>query len=357
MTQARKSVTENTYLDMDGGKIQETTQDKSSEEGPSGYKEPQEPSSGGDNAEQPPVLERSNTEMENPIIEMTYLHMAIKEKTEKYLKLVDDVKTRNEESSDANQCGYKESEKPMPMPSSNWSPARESNPTPEISPSIEMMYLHKADEKYLEIVDDVTIEEEKSADEGHIESGTEEPMPCRPTSSAKFNALLSPAPESSSALGVTLNIMMTCFTKNGEKKVEMCRYMSLDHNVRRVEEQGRYEAPMPGTCSTGVYELPSAQESSNALRAAPTAENLNTDDDYDDVMTENENSTDVSPSGYEEPDVVNTEPPPVPERRQFPRMTDSATSTRGETSVCQELQLRKISLENIVHIIKSTMKA
>ena len=137
-------------------------------------------------------------------------------------------------------------------------------------------------------------------------------------------------PGSSSVLGVTQNIEMTYLHKKDDEKVDKYRYMTLDQDRKRREDLGRYEAPC--TSSTCINEQPPAQESHSALGATCAAESLlNTDDAYDEVMTENGNSSDTSGGGYEEPDVVNLEQPQVPER-------SPQRATSGEISDYQELQ-------------------
>ena len=67
-------------------------------------------------------------------------------------------------------------------------------PTSGVNLNTEMMYLHNADQKEEKhLVDDVTIKEEKSSNEGQQKTGPEGPMPCRSTSSDKLNAEHSPA--------------------------------------------------------------------------------------------------------------------------------------------------------------------
>ena len=180
--------------------------------------------------------------------------------------------------------------------------------------NVEMTHLHEAEEKiekYLELVDDFIIKNEKSSDEVQHESGAEELMSC--TSSAKINSELFLV-----GLGATpkISIEMTYLHKKDEEKVEKYRCMSLDDDLRRREDISRYETPCASTAE--VNERPAAQENHQ----------------YDDVLIESENSSVPDARGYEEPDVVNSERPPVPGRSHSQRVT----STPGETSVYQELQ-------------------
>ena len=244
-------------------------------------------------------------------------------------------------SSDANLG--EESEKPMPcIPISSDGfyaerlPAPESNPTSGASLNIEMTYLHKAEEnfeKYLEIVDDVIINKEKPPEEGQDKKPN------------RFIAEQLISRECSSALGATPNISieMTYLHKQDEEKV--------DH--KRREYRVLYKAPC--TSSDMINERRPSLEISSALGVTSAAEDLmDTDDDeYDDVLIENEISSDTSPGGYEEPDVVNSERPPVtppdgyeeidvvnPERSPVPGRSHSrrVTSNPGETSFYQELR-------------------
>ena len=196
--------------------------------------------------------------------------------------------------------------------------------------------MNKNDEKvhkYLEIVHDNKTEKKRSSYEDQHESVPEEPVAC---TTAKLTAKLRPAPERSSPSTATLNIEMTYLHKKDEEKVEMCRYMTLDDDAKRMEDLDRYEAPCyHGTSTAGVSERPAAHEGHLALGVTPNAENfLNTGDEYDEVMTESENSSDTSPVGYEDPDVVNSERPSVL-GRSYSRRVTSAT---GETPVYEELQ-------------------
>ena len=63
---------------------------------------------------------------------------------------------------------------------------------------------------------------------------------------------------------------------------------------------------------------------------------MHTDDDYDDVVKESENSSEPDSGDYEEPDVLDSEQPSVPERSGSQGLTTDETSTSGETSVYQE---------------------
>ena len=244
-------------------------------------------------------------------------------------------KKKQEKTSQDNPNLYKESEKSVSCRSSNGSyaerlPASESSPTSGATPNIEMMYLHKADEKveqYLELVDDAMIKKDNLSEKGHHEVGDEEPKPC--TSLDKFNTKMPLAKESTSASAATKNISieMTYLHKKNEEKVDKYRYMTLDEDRKRREDIGRYEALCTSTAE--VNERHAAQESHSSLQATTA-----TDNEYDDVLIESENSSVPDASGYEEPDVVNSEPPPVPGRSH----SQQVTSTPGETSVYQELQ-------------------
>ena len=242
----------------------------------------------------------------------------------------EDCKTEKARSSSEDVGGNEEPEAPMPCTSSDRFiveriSASESSLTSGQTPNIEMTYLHKAEEKtekYLELVDEFMINDEKSSDEVQHESGAEELMSCK--SSTKFNSELSHV-----SLGATpkLSIEMTYLHKKDEEKVEKYRYMSLDDDLRRREDIGRYE--MPCTSTAEVNERPDAQESHSSLETTSIADN-----EYDDVLTESEKSSVPDARGYEGPDVVNSQRPPVP-RRSHSRQ---ATSTPGETSVYQELE-------------------
>ena len=299
-------------------------------------------------------------------------------------------KTKQAKPSDEDPEGYKEAEKPMPCRSSDgfyaeWLSASENSLNPGATPNVEMRYMHNTDEKedkYLEIIDDVMIQKEILSDVDTNESAAEQPMSF---ALVKFEAERFPAPKSTSGSAVTknTNIEMTYLHKKDEEKVDKYRYMILDQDSKRREDLGRYKS-LPVPCVSSV----NARESSSSSRAGPPAENLLNTDEYDEVMTENENSSPggyeepgvvnserppVPPSGgYEEPDMVNSERPPVPppggfgepdvvnserppvppsggyeepeldnsERPPVPGRSRSqrATSTRGETSVYQELQ-------------------
>ena len=99
--------------------------------------------------------------------------------------------------------------------------------------------------------------------------------------------------------------------------------MTLDEDRKRREDIGRYEAPC--TSTDGVNERPAAQDIHSALEAT---------DIEDDVLIESENSSVPDEPGYEEPDVVNSERPPVPGRSHSQRVT----STPRDTSLYQELE-------------------
>ena len=242
-------------------------------------------------------------------------------------------KTKQEKSSDKDPEGYKEAEKPMPCRSSDgfyaeWLSASESSLYPGATVNVEMRYMHKTDEKedkYLEIIDDVMIQKEILSDVDTNESAAEQPMSF---ALVKFEAERFPAQKGTSGSAVTKNtsIEMTYLHKKDEEKVDKYRYMTLDEDRKRREDLGRYKS-LSVPCMSSV----NARESSSSSRASPAAENLLNTHEYDEVMTENKNS---SPGGYEEPGVVNSERPPVPGRSHSRRVT----STRGETSVYEELQ-------------------
>ena len=148
-----------------------------------------------------------------------------------------------------------------------------------------------------------------------------------------FEAECFPAKKSTSASAATknINIEMAYLHKKDEEKVDKYRYMTLDQDSKRREDLGRYKSlSVPCMSSVRVNDRESRSDSG----ASPASENpFNTDQEYDEVMTENEISSDTCPGGHEEPDVVNSERPPVPGRSQSQRVT----SATGETSVYQEL--------------------
>ena len=307
MAEARKSC-----LDVDGEKAEKTKQEKSPKQDEE-FKEPVACTSDDVFKDEQPVHSVSSiTTAVTSNIEMTYLDMSDR-------KL---EKTKQENPSEKEPDGYEESEKPMACRSSEQLPASESSPTSGVNLNIDMTYLYNAEEnveKYLEIVDDVMVEEEKSS--------PEEPTPC--TSFDKFNIKRPLAKESTSASAATknINIEMTYLHKKDEEKVDKYRYMTLDQDSKRREDIGRYEVLC--TSTTGVNERPDAQERHSTLEANSTA-----DSEYDDVLIESENSSVPDASGYEEPDVVNSERPPVQGRSHARQVT----STQGETSVYQELE-------------------
>ena len=188
--------------------------------------------------------------------------------------------------------------------------------TSGVNLNIGMAYLHNADEKveYLEIVDDVMVKKEK----GHHGGEDEEPNSKR---------LLAKESTSATAAIKNISVEMTYLHKKDEEKVDKYRYMTLDEDRKRREDIGRYEAPCAP--STGDNERPAPKERHSTLEATSTADN-----EHDDVLIESENSSVPDEPGYEEPDVVKSERPPVPGRSHSRRVT----STPGETSVYQELQ-------------------
>ena len=303
-------------LNKNDGKVEKTMQQKTSKEDRDRYEEFEEPvarTSSDEFKDKWPIHSVSSpTSLEvTSNIELTYLDR-INRKLEK---------TKQENSSGKEPNRHEESERPMPCRSSDefydeQLPTSESNPTSGVNLNIEMKYLHNTDkkvEKYLEIIDDVTIRKEK----GLLECGDEKPIPC--TSLDKFNTKRLLAKESMSASGATKNISieMTYLHKKDEEKVDKYRYMSLDEDRKRREDLGRCDAPCAS--STGVNVRPAAQECRFALDS--------TSSEYDDVVIESTNSSDTSPGGYEER-------PPVPGRSH----SRWETSTQGETSVYQELK-------------------
>ena len=242
-------------------------------------------------------------------------------------------KRKQEKSSDEDPDGHKETEKPMPCRSfdefyAERLSASESSLTPGATPNVEMRYMHnndKKEDKYLEIIDDVMIQKEILSDAGTNESAAEQSISF---AFVKFEAERFPPPKSTSGSAVTKNtsIEMTYLHKKDEEKVDKYRYMTLDQDGKRREDLGRYKS-LSVPCMSSV----NARESSSTSGASPASENLLNTHEYDEVMTENENS---SPGAYEEPDVVNSERPPVPGRSHSRRVT----STRGEISVDEELQ-------------------
>ena len=215
--------------------------------------------------------------------EMTCQDMA-KEDVENTCK-DDDVVIKTEQSLDE-ELHVGGPELPMPCPGSY----ADANIHVEIQNADEKVH------KYLEIEHHV---ETKQSESSHADlfqnKENEKPVPCK-----------------ASVLGVTPNIEMTYLHKKDEEKVDKYRYMTLDEDRKRREDLGRYEALCAS--STCVNVQPPAQESNSALGSTSAAENLNTDDTFDEVMPNNENSSDASGGDYEEPDVVNLEGPPVPGR-------------------------------------------
>ena len=322
-------------LDKNDKQVEKTMQKKISKEDSNRYVESKKPvactSSDGFKDERTIRSVSSSLGM-TPNIEKTYLDVA-----ERKLE-----KTKQENSSEKEPDEHEEFEKPMPCGSSDGFYAErlatsESSLTSGVNLNIGMTYLHNVDEnvEYLEIVDDVMVKKEKSSDEGQQKSGTKKPMP------DKFNAGQSTAAENSSALGVTTNIEsieMEYLHKKDEEKVEKYRYMTLDEDSKRREDIGRYKS-LSVPCMSSAWA--NTRESCSTSGKSPASENLlNTEDEYDEVMTENESSVGyerppVPPScGYEEPDVVNSERPPVTGRNR----SQQVTSTTGDTSVYQELQ-------------------
>ena len=336
MAEGTNSTTERTYLDVGNEKTGKTKQEKLSEKYPNGHKEFEKsvscPSSHGMKSKQPPNTKNSPTSdigmkslnKNDGKVEKTMPQKTSKEDQDRYeefeepvactfsdefkdkwpvhsvssptslevtsnieFSYLDRIDRKLEKAKQENSAGkepnrHEESERPMPCRSSDGFyderlPTSESNPISGVNLNIEMKYLHNTDkkvEKYLEIIDDVTIRKEK----GLHECGDEKPIPC--TSLDKINTKMLLAKESMSASAATKNISieMTYLHKKDEEKVDKYRYMTLDEDSKRREDLGRYDAPC--TSSTGVNVRPAAQECLFALDS--------TSSEYDDV-------------GYEEP--------------------------------------------------------
>ena len=320
MAEARKSC-----VDMGDEKAEKTKQEKSPKEDEE-FKEPVACTSSDVLKDERPVHSVSSTPTSmTSNIEITYLDMSDRKVQ----------KTKQENSTEKEPDGHEESVKPMPCRSSDGYyaerlPSSESSPTSRVTPNIDMTYLYKADknvEKYLELVDDVMIKKDNLSEKSHHEVGDEEPIPC--TSLDKFNIKrpFTKGITSASAATKNISVEMTYLHKTNEENVDKYRYMTLDEDSKRREDIGRYEAPCAS--ANGVNERPAARERHSALEASSAADN-----EYDDVLIESENSSVPDASGYEEPDVVNSERPPVPGRSHSRRVT----STPGETSVYQELE-------------------
>ena len=355
MAESRKSTIEITCLNMGDEKVEKTKQEKTSEEDPNGHKESEKsvlcPSSDGMKSKQPPNTKTSPTSdigMKSLNKNDGKVEKTMQQKSSK------EGPHRHEESKVPVACtsssGFKdkheESEKPVPCkPTSSDGfyaerlPAQESWPASGATPNIEMVYLDKADEKvekYLEILPDVKTKQEEISDVDIARNEEHEDLvSCKPPDI--FDAKQPPASGSSSVLGVA-HIETTYLHKMDEEKVDKYRYMTLDEDAKAKEGLGRYKTlSVPCTSSDGVNELPPSRESGSDPGATSAAENLmHTDDDYDDVVIESENSSEADPGDYEEPDVLDSEQPPVPERRGSQGLTPDQTSTSGETSVYQE---------------------
>ena len=259
-------------------------------------------------AELPPASECSPTSGATPNLDMTYLDMG-----ERKVEKTKQVKS----SEDADE--YEETEKPMPCrPTSSdtlnaeWLPTPESSPTSTATSNKEMTYIHKVEEKVLEIRDNV--KKENLSDEGPNESRQEEPMLF---TSAKSEAENFPAQKSicATAAAKSIGIEMTYLHKKDEEKIDNYQVLTIDDEVNRNENVNQHEElPTPCISSTGVIKAPPDQECSSASGASATSENLIDTDEYDEVIAESENPSDASKGGYEEPLVVNSErlsvPPP-----------------------------------------------
>ena len=359
MAESRKSTIEITSLNIGDEKVEKTKQEKTSEEDPNGHKESEKsvlcPSSDSMKSKQPPNTKSSPTSGVTTDIGMKCLDKNDR-KVEKPMQQESSKEGphRHEESKEPVACasssGFKdkheESEKPVPCkPTSSDGfyaerlPAQESWPASGATPNIEMVYLDKADEKvekYLEILPDVKTKQEEISDVDIVRNEEHEDLvSCKPPEI--FHAKEPPASGSSSVLGVA-HIEMTYLHKMDKENVDKYRYMTIDEDAKAKEGLGRYKAlSVPCTSSDGVNELPPSRESGSDPGATSTAENLmHTDDDYDDVVIESENSSEADPGDYEEPDVLNSEQPPLPERSGSQGLTPGETSTSGETSVYQE---------------------
>ena len=361
MDQVRNSKTEMTTLGVENEKSSEEEQVECT-------------SSDGAKVEQPSDPEISPTSRVTPNIGMACLKMSNRKvkKTKQEKSSEDQYEVAQEQvacsSSDgfkadipvhpesspalnADLDGYEKSEKPvLPCLSSDpfyaeRLPAPESCPTSTSSQNVEMTYFRKANEteEHLEIVDDVKTM--KASSDVNLVGGYKESkktVPCR--SSDEFNVEWPLVPESSSAFGSTKNINVKMTYKKGEEKVDMNRYMILDDDLKRREDLGRYKSlSVPCSSAGRGNELSPAREGDSASGANSAAETLlNTDDEYDDVLIENENSDQdeyeepdevhsghpsVPPSvGYEEPDVINSEQPPTPGSNRSPSVTSATTS-------------------------------
>ena len=378
MDQAGKSKTEMTTLGIGNKMAEKQMQEKLSEVARGIDKESEDPvsctSSDGMKSKQPPDPEISPTSGVTPNLEISCLKMSDRkvEKTKQETSLENrdgyegaqeqvaclssdgfkaelPIHSESSPTSDADMCGYEESEKPMPCMSpdvfyAERLPAPERCTTSRSIQNIEMTYLHKAnetEEKYLEIVDDVKKMKANVDMGGYKES--EKPVPSR--SSDGLNVEWPFAPESALGSTMNINIKMTYMHKKSKEKVERCQYMTIDDCTERKEDLGRYEAlSVPCTSAAGGIEWSPARERTTS--AAETV--INTDEDYDDVMIENENSDQdeyeepdeahsgrqqVSPPGcYEEPDVISSE------QLHTPGSNRSPSGTPATTSVYQELK-------------------
>ena len=261
MDQVRNSKTEMATLGMGNEKAEKQKQEKSSEVAQGGDKESEDPmpymSSYGVKSKQPPDPEISSTSRVTPNIGMACLKMSNRKvkKTKQEKSSEDQYEEAQEqvaclsslgvkaeiavhpESSPALNAGldgYEKSENPVPCISPCWLnaeqlPAPESCPTSRSSQNAEMTYFCKANEteEHLEIADDVKTMKATSSDVdlgGYKES--EKPVSCR--TSDGFNVEWPLDPESSSALGSTININIRMTYKKGEENVERCRYMRID---------------------------------------------------------------------------------------------------------------------------------
>ena len=231
MAEGTNSTTERTYLDVGNEKTGKTKQEKLSEKYPNGHKEFEKsvscPSSDGMKSKQPPNTKNSPTSdigmkslnKNDGKVEKTMPQKTSKEDQDRYeefeepvactfsdefkdkwpvhsvssptslevtlnieLTYLDRIDRKLEKAKQENSSGkepnrHEESERPMPCRSSDefydeQLPTSESNPISGVNLNIEMKYLHNTDkkvEKYLEIIDDVTIRKEK----GLLECGDE----------------------------------------------------------------------------------------------------------------------------------------------------------------------------------------
>ena len=188
-------------------------------------------------------------------IEMTYLHVG-GEDIQKYASIDDvvvddgdddDAVTKKEPSpGEVPYLGVPATPAPCPCSDGFYDkrlPAQESRAFAGENIKLEM-----ADEKvhkYLEIVHDVSTKQEQSPDNVLQTAGPDEPEPV--TSSDWFNER-PPMPESSSVLGATANMEMTCLQKGGVKVPKYLErvddVMTKKENASNIKGQSGYEIPV-----------------------------------------------------------------------------------------------------------------